>query len=238
MADGEGIIITGAHVSPEDGSHENRDAFYRNDNNIKEILGYLKAVGATDFVIPIDFFPTKDYLLKRCEVYNHIGELCKKEDMRLVYHNHYHEFQLFGQDSMFDLIMQNTNPSLMQIEIDVFWTIRGLFDPISKIHQYKERIVSIHQKDFPLSQIDNFNVWKVLDQNKPIDWEMFQAIKNPDYFIEVGDGILKTQDVIDAGNECNIPIIFVEQDETTMTEIKSIQRSMENFRKMRGLDLS
>ena len=48
--------------------------------------------------------------------------------------------------------------------------------------------------------------------------------------------MIKVQDVIDAGNEFKIPYIFVEQDFTTLTEIESINRSMYNFRKMRGLE--
>ena len=233
MAVAAGIRITGGHVSPENGL--GRDAFYKDLDAMKRIIDYYNTIDARDIIIPIDFFPTKEYLMRRCEVYNQLGELCRQNGMRLLYHNHYHEFQLFGDDAMFDLIMDNTEPALIQVELDVFWTIRGLYDPVEKLRQYGKRIAAIHQKDFPLSQIDNFSVWKQLDQNSPIDWDMFQAIKCPDYFTEVGDGILKIQDIIDAGNEFDVPLIIVEQDYTKLTEMLSIQRSMENFKRMRGL---
>lgn len=233
MANAAGVTITGGHVSPQDG--KGRDAFYRDTAAMMRIIEYYNEIGATDFVLPIDFFPTRDYLLRRCEDYNNLGVLCQEHGMRLLYHNHYHEFQLFGEDTMFDLIMGNTQPDLMQVELDAYWTIRGKFDPVEKLRQYGKRVVLIHQKDFPLSQIEHFCVWQTLDQSNPIDWEMFKSIKRSEYFTEVGDGVLKIQDIIDAGNELEIPLIFVEQDYTTMTELQSIQRSMENFKRMRGL---
>ena len=47
---------------------------------------------------------------------------------------------------------------------------------------------------------------------------------------------MKIQDIIDAGNEFNIPYILVEQDHSTYDQIESIKISMSNFKKMRGLE--
>jgi sugar phosphate isomerase/epimerase len=110
-------------------------------------------------------------------------------------------------------------------------------DPVAKIRQYGSRIAVIHEKDFPLSQVHNLNAWRKLDQDRPVDWKAFHDAVTPDEFIEVGDGIIKIQDVIDAGNEFGVPYILVEQDYTKLDEIESINRSMANFRKMRDLDL-
>ena len=64
----------------------------------------------------------------------------------------------------------------------------------------------------------------------------FRDLIDPELFIEPGDGVLKIQDFIDVGNEYNIPYILVEQDYSKYDELESIQRTMANFRKMRGLE--
>lgn len=104
------------------------------------------------------------------------------------------------------------------------------------IHQYGKRIAVLHEKDFPLDMVDELNSWKVVDRTKLVDHAAFASTIKPEHFTEVGNGIIKIQDVIDAGNEYGIPYILVEQDHTKLDEIESIKVSMANFKKMRGLE--
>jgi hypothetical protein len=94
----------------------------------------------------------------------------------------------------------------------------------------------LHQKDFPLEQVEHMNMWTKVDRNKPLAWDSFHAVIKPEYFTEVGDGMIKIQDVIDAGNELEVPYIFVEQDYSSLPELESIKVSMTNFKNMRGLE--
>ena len=233
--DSLGIKVVGAHILPGDAA-KNLDPFYRDFDHFQRIIDFYAELGSTNLSIPIDFFPTKDYLLKRCEYYNRIGEMCAKSGIYFLYHNHYHEFQRLNGEYMMDLLVENTDPKYMGVELDAYWMIRGAFDPAEKIRQYGNRVALLHEKDFPLSQVNNLNAWNVIDQDTPCDWETFHTATKPEYFTEIGDGMIKVQDVIDAGNEFKIPYILVEQDFTTLTEIESINRSMYNFRKMRGLE--
>ena len=230
-----GINVVGAHILPADGA-KNIDPFFRDYDQFKKIIDFYAELGSKHLSIPIDFFPTKDYLLKRCESYNKLGEMCKEAGIYLLYHNHYNEFQRLNGEYMMDLIMENTDPQYLGVELDAYWMVRGLFDPREKIREFGSRLAILHEKDFPLSQIDNLNAWKVIDQDIPCDYVSFHSATDPEYFIEIGDGIIKIQDVIDAGNEFNVPYIFVEQDYTKLTEFESIQRSYDNFRKMRDLE--
>jgi sugar phosphate isomerase/epimerase len=124
----------------------------------------------------------------------------------------------------------------MGIELDAYWAFRGLIDPVSMIRQYGSRVAILHEKDFPLDRVDELNSWKIVDRTKIVDTVEFHKTIQPEHFIEVGNGIIKIQDVIDAGNEFNVPYILVEQDYTKLDEIDSIQVSMANFKKMRGLE--
>ena len=69
--------------------------------------------------------------------------------MRFYYHNHYQEFQKFGDNYVYDIIMENTDPSLVFIEIDTYWVTRAGLDPIAVMEKYRDRLVLLHQKDFP-----------------------------------------------------------------------------------------
>jgi sugar phosphate isomerase/epimerase len=219
------IKVIGAHVKPLD------------ESTIDAVLKYQKDIGSSNISIPIDYWPTRAFLVERCKLYNKLGEICQKNGVKLLFHNHWHEFQKFGNEFIFDIIMANTKAELLGIELDAYWTIRGALDPAEKIRQYKSRMCLLHEKDFPLSYVHELNAARQVDQTRTVDDASFHATVKPEHFTEVGDGMIKIQDVIDAGNEAKVPYIFIEQDYMhNKTEFESISRSMLNFKKMRGLE--
>ncbi len=231
-----GITILGAHFIPsvQDGMFE---GFYSDTTAVQKVIDYYKSIGAKHLSLPNDFFPDKKTLLHHCEVYNKVGKACRASGIKLLYHNHYHDFQTFDDKLILDIIFENTDPEYLGVELDAYWTFRGGVDPVEKIKQYGERISIIHEKDYPLSQVRNLNIWDIVSRDVPIDYHSFHDNLKPEQFTEVGDGIIKIQDVIDAGNELGIEYILVEQDYNTIGEFPSIERSMTNFKKMRGLEL-
>lgn len=235
-ADEVGITIIGAHFMPSNLTGM-FDWFYNDAARVAKVIDYYAAAGARFLSLPTDYFPDMDTLLRHCEIYNTLGKQCRAGGLKLLYHNHYHDFQTFGDRQFLDLITENTDPDLLGIELDAYWTFRGGVDPVEKIHKYGPRIAVIHEKDYPLSQVRDLNIWDTVDRNAVFDAKLFHDNIRPNQFIEVGDGIIKIQDVIDAGNEEGIEFILVEQDNTTLGEIASITRSMANFRRMRGLEL-
>ena len=235
--DSLGIKILGSQIKPLGKTRFDLiPTFYDDEDRFKHFIEYYTEVGADYLIVPIDFFPDRDTLMRRCELYNRLGELCNEGGLKFLYHNHFHEFQTIGDDIIYDLIQANTDPEKVGFCLDAYWTIRGVFDPVEKIRTYGNRIAYIHEKDFPLSKVNELNIWNILDQTKPINGEQYKNSYFPHQFIEVGDGIIKIQDVIDAGNDFNIPYILVEQDFTELDEIDSIKKSLANMKKMRGLE--
>ena len=226
------INVLGAHIMP---SHYDVD-LYADLDHFKKIVDFYVELGAKYLINPMECYATLDILKKRCEVFNKVGEICRENGLKYLYHNHWNEYQLMDDVTIFDHLMNNTDPENMGIELDAFWTIRGLIDPVKMIHQYADRIALIHEKDFPLEKVDELNSWKVVDRKKIVTMEEFHSTVKPEHFTEVGNGMMKIQDIIDAGNEHNIPYMLVEQDYSTLDEIDSINVSMSNFKKMRGLE--
>ena len=205
-----------------------------------EILDYHQAVGNSHIGYDMGFYPYNDidFILRQCELFNSLGEMCKKRGIRFHYHNHYQEFQRFGEKTVYDIIMENTDPSLVFIELDAYWAFRGGQDPIELIEKYEDRIVLLHQKDFPEDAPQNLVMSDgIVDFGKDITLKEFSSTKDPLCFTEIGTGILPIQAIIDAAQGVpNLEFIVLEQDHTQLDEIDSIKVSMQAFRKFSGVE--
>jgi len=223
-----GISIVGCHINP------------LKLDRLPAVLDYHQALGNKQIGCDIEFYPYNDldYVLRRCELFNKVGEMCKKRGMRYYYHNHYQEFQKIGDETVYEIIMENTDPSLVFIEMDTYWMTRGGQNPLQMIEKYKDRIILLHQKDFPENAPQPIVMYDgIVDPNKEITYSLFSATKNPLCFTEIGTGILPIQNIIDAAKTApNLEYILLEQDHTQLDEIESIKTSMNAFHKFSALN--
>ena len=223
-----GMRIVGCHINPLE------------PTRINEVLDYHQTLGNTKIGCDIEFFPYNDidFVLRRCELFNKVGAMCKERGMRYYYHNHYQEFQTFGGKTVYDIIMENTDPSLVFIELDTYWVYRGGQNPIDLINKYKDRLVLLHQKDFPKDAPQPLVMYDgTVDAKKSIDMDLFMETKSPLCFTEIGTGTLPIQDIINAAQSApNLEFIVLEQDHTQLDEVESINVSMRAFRKFSGIE--
>jgi sugar phosphate isomerase/epimerase len=91
---------------------------------------------------------TMDDFKRSMDIFNQSGELCKKSGMRFGYHNHDFEFntQLDGR-RLYDLIMENTDPSLVVQQMDIGNMYGAGGRALDLIKQYPGRFVAMHVKD-------------------------------------------------------------------------------------------
>lgn len=82
------------------------------------------------------------------DVFNKSGALCKRSGMKFGYHNHDFEFsqQLNGK-KIFDLILQNTDPSLVAQQLDIGNMYHAGGIALDIIKQYPGRFELMHVKD-------------------------------------------------------------------------------------------
>ncbi len=228
-----GLTLLGSHVSQmgEDGLVDvDLDRWER-------IAEWYEKAGAQYLAIALDTHISENKLYDDCRKYREIAKICKNHGLYLLYHNHFMEFQKFGGKTMFDILLEEIPADMFALEIDTLWIMRALVDPGEFILKYGDRIKVLHQKDYPLGAIDRLNVWKVIDYHAPIDFHTFtKVMPDTSQCAEVGDGIMKIQEIINAGNEKKIPYILVEQDDSKYDELTSIQRSMAAFKKMNGME--
>lgn len=80
-------------------------------------------------------------------VFNHAGEVLKKEGIQFYYHNHGYEFEKFGDGTLFDLLMAETNKENVAYQMDVMWTVFPAQDPVALLEKYGSRWQLMHLKD-------------------------------------------------------------------------------------------
>ena len=80
---------------------------------------------------------------------NALGQRAKAEGLALLYHNHAYEFSpaAGGQCGM-DILLAETDPQLVGLEVDTYWVERGDRNSREFIQQHEARIGMIHAKEF------------------------------------------------------------------------------------------
>lgn len=78
---------------------------------------------------------------------NTIGEICRQHKIRFGYHNHDFEFKSIDGVIPYDLLLQETDPGLVDFQMDVFWVVKAGFDPKHYFRKHPGRFASLHVKD-------------------------------------------------------------------------------------------
>lgn len=207
-----------------------------NENTIDALIEYHKKVGTKYIGQSSDFYKSYEHLLERCEYYNWVGKKLAENGMQFLVHNHYHEFQKINGREVLYHIMDNTDPQYVSFELDTFWAMRGGMDPIEVMKTLGSRLKLVHQKDFSKTSTTPINLWTIKDPEVLISQETFGGAAQPTDFCEIGTGIMDIQSIINAANELGAEYIVLEQDWTQLTQLESVEISMNAFKKFEGLD--
>nr|WP_240469737.1 sugar phosphate isomerase/epimerase [Cyclobacterium sp. SYSU L10401] len=80
--------------------------------------------------------------------FNKAGKILKEEhDLTFCYHNHGYEFYPHENGTLFDYMMEQTDPEYVSYEIDILWTFFPGADPAALINKYPDRFKLMHLKD-------------------------------------------------------------------------------------------
>ena len=79
--------------------------------------------------------------------FNQFGRTLKDAGLSFFYHDHGYEPVPYGDGTLFDLIIRETDPALVHFEMDVLWTWLPNGDPVALIRKYPGRFRLMHIKD-------------------------------------------------------------------------------------------
>lgn len=149
---------------------------------------------------------TIDNYKKTAEIFNKSGEECRKLGLKFGYHNHDYEFEKVGGQVLYDVLMDNTDPKLVHMELDLGWVVASGNDPLAYFKKYKGRFPLWHLKDMDL-------------QKK--------------HSTEFGKGGLDIVKVLQNQNESGLKYFFIEQEEYAKTPLESMKYNMDYLERTR-----
>ena len=85
--------------------------------------------------------------LEAAAVFNRAGKALAKHGIKFYYHDHGYEFERFGQGTLFDLLVEKTEPGVVYFQMDVLWTVFPAQDPVRLLEKYPDRWLLMHLKD-------------------------------------------------------------------------------------------
>ena len=151
LLDKHGFDVVASGVSFE--RLEQPDSIARVIENMK----FFEAEYAVCYWIPHqgDDFTFAD-MDKAVTVFNRAGKQLADAGIALVYHPHGYEFRPYdGPGSLFDYMMEKTDPRYINFQMDVFWIRNPGQDPAALLRKYPGRFPLTHLKDRMIGSIDN-----------------------------------------------------------------------------------
>jgi sugar phosphate isomerase/epimerase len=144
---------------------------------------------------------------------NEIGQKAKANGLQYSYHNHNFEFRDLGGGQIgYDILLHETDPSVVKFEADCGWMVAGGSDPIRYFKDHPGRFSMIHVKDFK----DLSKPYTTLDpQNRPVS-------------AELGHGSINYGPIVAAARRSGVAHFFVEQ-EPPFVEMPALQAAQVNF---------
>lgn len=163
-------------------------------------VAMTKALGADTLVVPymLDAHRNAEGWKAAVANFNRYAERLKKVGLGFAYHNHDFEFTLKpGGTSLFDTLIADADPALVQIELDLFWAVAAGEDPKAIIQRLPGRIYAYHVKD------------------RTADGKM----------TSVGKGVIDFADIFTLNGTAGVKHFYVENDQSPAPYLPDIQTS-------------
>jgi len=155
--------------------------------------------------IPVELRKTLDDWKRIAADFTRIAAAAKAAGIQMAYHNHDFEFPLVEGKVPYDVLLAETDPNLVKLEIDLYWITKGGQDPLTYFARWPGRIPLVHVKD----------------GKGPPDWAM----------TEVGSGAIDWKRIFAKSQQAGIQHYFVEHDQPA-DPIASITTSCAYLKKL------
>jgi sugar phosphate isomerase/epimerase len=139
---------------------------------------------------------TVDHYKESAETFNKLGEQCKKAGLHFGYHNHDSEFDQADNTVLYDVLLKNTDPGLVTMEMDLGWVVAAGHDPFAYFRDYPGR----------------FQLWHLKDM-----------AKTERRSVEFGQGKVDIKGLLQHAGQSGMKYFFLEQEEYAHTAFESIQ---------------
>ena len=171
---------------------------------VEEGIATAKALGQTNVVWPFVSTPelqSPSALRRVCAALNRAGEACAKAGLVFGYHNHGDELLPIDGRPSYEIILAETDPQTVKLEMDVYWVVWGKKDPVEYLQRYGARYRQLHLKD---SRADGT-------------------------FAPMGSGVIRFGPVLEAARHAGVQHYYVEQN-SPQDPMRAVQESFTYLR--------
>jgi sugar phosphate isomerase/epimerase len=186
--------------------------------DLEQQFDYAKALGLAWVVCPMlpkSQWTSAEGFRTAARQFNEWGKRAHDMGMRFAFHNHDYEFRRFGDVTGYDILLKETDPKLVFLELDCYWITQAGLDPIDLLNRLGRRVRMLHIKDrkpgFPSSN----------------DMSPTSA-----HFTEVGGGSIDWPRILTTARKLQIEHYFVEQDHIDGPPIESVRTSYNYLRRI------
>jgi sugar phosphate isomerase/epimerase len=137
--------------------------------------------------------------------FNTAAEKCKAAGIQFCYHNHDFEFDAQNGKYPYDVLLENTDPKLVKMEMDLYWVTKAGQDPVKLFEQHPGRFPLWHLKDMDNTAAHSFT--------------------------EVGNGVVDFKKIFQHKDTAGFQYFFVEQDKCPGDPFNSITTSINYIKK-------
>lgn len=155
----------------------------------EKVIADAASTGAKYIIYPYlsdQFRANLDGWKATAEKFNKMGEIAKKNGIQFGYHNHAFEFDKMEDMIPYEILLTQTDPSLVTFEMDLYWVTKAGHNPIDIYKKYPGR----------------FQLWHVKDMVKTEDM----------FFAPVGSGRIDFASIFAEKKTAGMKYFFVEQD--------------------------
>ncbi|HEX3933095.1 MAG TPA: sugar phosphate isomerase/epimerase [Puia sp.] len=146
-----------------------------------------------------------DHYKKMAANFNIAGEKCHKAGIQFCHHNHDFEFAAQGGVYPYDILLNDTDPRLVKMELDLYWATKAGQDPVKLFEAHPGRFPLWHLKDMDSTPAHNFT--------------------------EVGNGTIDFKRIFAHKATAGMKYWFVEQDKCPGSPFDSITKSITYIKK-------
>lgn len=154
LLDTYGLQAIGSHVGLGNFADPNqREVEFTNALTLG--MKHVGTANAPSDTQPADQRNTVEGYKRAAELFNTIGAAARKRGLTFYQHNHYHEFAWASDQPsvrLYDVFTRNTDPSVVALEMDIFWAYVGQyryggFNPPDYVRAHPQRYPLFHVKD-------------------------------------------------------------------------------------------
>jgi sugar phosphate isomerase/epimerase len=202
-----------------------------------EIADTVNALGARRAAVPIAPFPADfaprpgetmqaaigrsfaaagaDHWRRTAALLNEKAAVLRPLGVSLGYHNHNIEFAPVENTTGWNILVQETDPKLVEFEVDTGWVATAGLDPVAFLHELHGRATQLHVKDVAPGNTTNFEL----------------AMKPA----EVGSGTLDWAKILPAAHAAGVRHYYVEHEPPfTMPRIEAARKSFAYLNTLRA----